>query len=100
MFSGKMPAFTSTADAFDMIKTNLNRRQLLKSIAVPTLILNAKNDPFLPAWALPTAADVSPAVTLDQPDTGGHVGFPSGPFPGRLDWLSQRLLQHFSIQHG
>ncbi len=78
----------------------VSSKPVLKSIAVPTLVLNAKNDPFLPAWALPSAADVSPAVTLDQPETGGHVGFPSGPFPGRLDWLSQRLLQHFSIQHG
>jgi len=73
----------------------VSSKPLLKSIAVPTLVINAKNDPFLPAWALPAAADVSLAVTLEQPDTGGHVAFPSGPFPGRLDWLSQRLMQHF-----
>jgi len=74
----------------------VSSKPLLKSIAVPTLVINAKNDPFLPAWALPAAADVSLAVTLEQPDTGGHVAFPSGPFPGRLDWLSQRLMQHFN----
>ena len=73
----------------------VSSKPLLKSIAVPTLVINAKNDPFLPSWALPAAADVSLAVTLEQPDTGGHVAFPSGPFPGRLDWLSQRLMQHF-----
>jgi predicted alpha/beta-fold hydrolase len=58
-------------------------------------VINAKNDPFLPARALPTVADVSPAVILEQPETGGHVAFPSGPFPGRLDWLPRRLMQHF-----
>jgi len=70
-------------------------KPLLRSIAVPTLLINARNDPFLPAWALPTRDDVSLAVTLEQPDTGGHVAFPSGPFPGNLDWLPRRLMQHF-----
>lgn len=73
----------------------VSAKPLLKSIAVPTLVINARNDPFLPAWALPSPADVSPSVVLEQPDTGGHVGFPSGPFPGRLGWLPQRLMRHF-----
>ncbi len=75
-------------------------KPLLKSIAVPTLVLNARNDPFLPARALPGPADVAAAVTLEQPATGGHVAFPCGPFPGRLDWLSRRLLQHFDTHPG
>lgn len=74
----------------------VSAKPLLKSIAIPTLVINARNDPFLPAWALPAAADVSPAVELEQPDSGGHVAFPSGPFPGNLDWLPQRLMQHFN----
>ncbi|HSJ82021.1 MAG TPA: hydrolase [Thiobacillus sp.] len=73
----------------------VSAKPLLKSIVVPTLVINARNDPFLPAWALPSFAEVSPSVVLEQPDTGGHVGFPSGPFPGRLGWLPQRLMQHF-----
>lgn len=72
----------------------------LRSITVPTLVINAKNDPFLPSAALPTAADVSSAVTLEQPDTGGHVAFPSGPFPGNVHWLSRRLMQHFEAGRG
>ena len=77
----------------------VSSKPLLKSITVPTLIINAKNDPFLPASALPVSADISPAVTIEQPDTGGHVSFPSGPFPGNINWLSQRLMQHFETQH-
>ena len=74
-------------------------KPVLPFISVPTLIINAKNDPFLPSWALPTPAEVSPEVTLEQPETGGHVAFPSGPFPGNIDWLPQRLMQHFDTQH-
>lgn len=70
-------------------------KPLLGTIAVPTLIVNAKNDPFLPAEALPRPEEVSPAVALEQPATGGHVAFPSGPFPGNADWLPARLMQHF-----
>ena len=71
----------------------------LRHIAVPALILNARNDPFLPAHALPGAADVSPDVTLEQPAHGGHVGFARGALPpGNIDWLPQRLLDFFS-QH-
>jgi hypothetical protein len=73
----------------------VSAKPLLKSIAVPTLVINAKNDPFLPAWALPGPDDVSAAVVLEQPDGGGHVAFPSGPFPGNADWLPQRVLSHF-----
>ena len=53
----------------------------LHSIRVPALALNAVNDPFIPAWSLPTAADANSSVTLWQPTQGGHVGFPAGTYP-------------------
>jgi len=68
----------------------------LGGIAVPTLVLNAKNDPFIPWTSLPRAESVSRAVALDQPAHGGHVGFATSPFPGSLDWLPSRLLQFFA----
>ena len=75
--------------------TRASSKPWLKDIRVPTLVLNARNDPFLPAPALPGPADVSGAVTLEQPQGGGHVGFVSGPFPGRFDWLPRRILGFF-----
>lgn len=72
--------------------TRASSKPLLKQITVPTLVLNAKNDPFLPAQALPQPHEASDSVVLQQPDGGGHVSFPVGPFPGRIDWLPQRLL--------
>lgn len=68
----------------------------LRTIATPTLLLNARNDPFLPARFLPTPQEVSHSVTLETPATGGHVGFVTGAFPGNIDWLAQRLLTFFS----
>ena len=68
----------------------------LAHIGIPALVLNARNDPFMPAHSLPTASQVSPSVTLEQPVHGGHVGFTTGPLPpGRIDWLPQRLLNYF-----
>jgi uncharacterized protein len=69
-------------------------KPLLRAIHVPTLLLNARNDPFLPAHGLPQANELSPSVTAEFPHEGGHVGFVTGSLPGRLDWLPQRLL-HF-----
>lgn len=72
--------------------TRVSSKPGLKNIAVPTLILNARNDPFLPASALPRADEVSQHVYLEQPQTGGHVAFPVGAFPGNIGWLPQRIL--------
>jgi hypothetical protein len=66
----------------------------LEGIRVRTLVLNARNDPFIPAASLPTRSEASAAVTLEQPDGGGHGGFLAARFPGSLDWLP-RHLTHF-----
>ncbi|HTM61109.1 MAG TPA: alpha/beta fold hydrolase [Burkholderiales bacterium] len=61
----------------------------LERIAVPTLVLNARNDPFLPERALVDASrKTAPNVLLEFPRTGGHVGF-------RGPWLAQRLIKFF-----
>ena len=66
----------------------------LAAIRVPTLLLNARNDPFLPEHALLAAARrAAPCVVLEFPPTGGHAGFLAGPFPGRHSWLPQRLFE-------
>ena len=77
--------------------TRASAKPGLIDVRVPTLILNALNDPFLPASALPSAAEVSSDVTRHYPATGGHVGFSSGRFPGNGGWMPQRVF-HF-IDH-
>ena len=75
----------------------------LHAIRVPALVVNAANDPFVPASSLPRAGEVGNHVTLWQPAHGGHVGFPvsHGPFglPGHVrampeavgNWLLAQL---------
>jgi hypothetical protein len=77
--------------------TRASAKPHLAGIRVPTLVLNARDDPFLPAAALPTEREVSSAVKLEFPARGGHVGFVTPPFPGRIDWLPLRIL-HF-LEH-
>jgi predicted alpha/beta-fold hydrolase len=70
----------------------------LQHIRIPTLVLNARNDPFVPAASMPGPTEVTPDVVLEQPEDGGHVGFLTDPFPGKLQWLPQRLVQFFRNQ--
>jgi uncharacterized protein len=70
----------------------------LKHIAVPTLVINARNDPFLPSRALPSRQEVSDHVALEFTQDGGHVGFTSGPFPGNQNWMPRRVLAFFTAQ--
>lgn len=75
--------------------TRSSCRQFLGGIQVPTLVVNALNDPFVPARVLARPSQVSARVTLDYPAQGGHVGFATGAFPGRLHWLPTRLVHFF-----
>lgn len=78
--------------------TRASSKPWLKHIAVPTLLVNARNDPFLPCGALPAPHEVASPVLLEQPENGGHVGFVSGSFPGNLGWLPQRILEFFDAR--
>ena len=70
----------------------------LRAIRLPTLVLNGRNDPFIPARSLATQGEVSAAVRLEQPAEGGHAGFPTAPFPGSVQWLPARLLHFFDYR--
>lgn len=84
--------FAGTADYW----TRASSKPWLAHVALPTLVVNARNDPFVPGASLPSASDVARAVVLEQPETGGHAGFMSGPAPGRIDWLPRRVLEFFA----
>ena len=93
-------AYTAPLHGFrdvDDYWTRASSAPWLAHIRLPTLVLNAKNDPFLPRATLATATrEASANVLLESPDTGGHAGFLEGPFPGRHGWLARRLLDFLS----
>src|SRR5688500_947305 len=90
--TSRLHGFEGTADYW----TRASSKPWLAKIGVPTFVLNARNHPFVPASSLPAVGDVSPAVTLEQPAGGGHMGFLTGPAPGRLDWLPERVMSFFA----
>ncbi|WP_307691130.1 YheT family hydrolase [Variovorax ginsengisoli] len=95
VFTAPLHGFRNTADYW----ARGSAKPHLHTIDVPTLVVNARNDPFVPAASLPRQADVGAHVTLWQPAHGGHVGFAQGPPPGHVrglpervgDWLARHL---------
>jgi len=63
----------------------------LARIRIPTLVLNARNDPFMPASALDALGEVPANVVLEFPHGGGHAGFPGG-----NRWLARRVVDFLS----
>ncbi len=66
----------------------------LHSIRRPTLLINAQDDPLVPARVLPMSSVAqNPFLIADVPDAGGHVGFVSGPSPSRpVFWAEEKAL--------
>lgn len=75
--------------------TRCASKPLLKAVRTPLLLLQALNDPMVPAWSLATPDQLSPDVRPDYTVQGGHVGYVSGAPKGRLDWLPERVLHFF-----
>jgi predicted alpha/beta-fold hydrolase len=68
-------------------------RQYLKGIEIPTLILHARDDPFMTEAVFPQDDELSPATRLEIYDSGGHVGFVAGRYPWYPDyWLEGKIL--------
>ena len=80
-------------DAEDYYERN-SSLYFLADIQVPTLIVNAKNDPFLSQECLPEQID-SDFVRIELPDSGGHCGFYPRNYRGQT-WAEQRAAAWFN----
>lgn len=79
-------------DSADHYYTVSSSRQYLGGIAVPTLLLHARDDPFMTESAIPRPDELSESVTLELSPHGGHVGFVAGTWPWRPRyWLDERI---------
>lgn len=86
-------------DVYDYYQRS-SSRQYLKSISVPTLLIQAIDDPFMTQDVLPEINELSPHVHLELTRHGGHVGFISGAIPFRPEyWLDQRIPE-FLLKYG
>jgi len=87
VFTAPLHGFKNTDDYW----SKASAKPLMRAIQIPALAMNARNDPFVPAESLPQAQDVSPSVTLWQPEHGGHVGFAQGSWPGHVRGLPDEV---------
>jgi predicted alpha/beta-fold hydrolase len=89
-YTARLHGFRDAADYW----AQASSRQYLSRIGVPALLLNARDDPFLPPACFPVAeAQVSARFFLEAPAHGGHVGFVEGLPPGtRPNWLERRIV--------
>lgn len=72
--------------------------QYLRHIVTPTLVIHAKDDPFLEHDAIPNDSELSPALEFELSNSGGHVGFVSGQIPFLAKyWLDARLMAWFGL---
>jgi predicted alpha/beta-fold hydrolase len=70
----------------------------LPAIRVRALVLNARNDPFVPVQSLPSVKEAHKSVTLWQPAQGGHVGFAAGAWPGHVQTMPHAVCNWLAAQ--
>ena len=96
IFTAPVHGFKNTEDYW----LRASAKPHLRQIKIPALVVNARNDPFVPASSLPSQKEVGSHVTLWQPAHGGHVGFPQGRPPAHVrampdavgGWLLQQVV--------
>ena len=87
VFTAPLHGYKDTPDYW----ARASARPHLARIRIPALVLNARNDPFVPAASLPAPGTVGRHVTLWQPAQGGHVGFPAGRYPTDVQAMPQAV---------
>jgi predicted alpha/beta-fold hydrolase len=79
-------------DAADYWKKS-SAQHYLDRITVPTLLINACNDPFLTSECFPFAeAARNPCLFFEAPESGGHVGF-IDLIHGVEPWSERRVVE-------
>ena len=98
-FDGRITAplygFASAKHYYD----HSSSRGYLAKIDVPTLILQAEDDPFMTTEGFPQEFELSDCTTLELSSQGGHVGFVGGNIPLRPQyWLDRRIPEWLKEQ--
>jgi len=96
-FDGRITApLHGFVDAQDYYRRS-SSRYFLGDIRVPTLIIQAADDPFVFPHSVPTADELSASTTLELQEKGGHVGFVEGS-PRRPQYYLERRIPQWLAQ--
>ncbi len=91
----RLHGFDSAADYYEKSSS----RYFLNQIAVPTLIIQSYDDPFMTKEVIPAQAEMSSKVELEMTQAGGHVGFINGGNPLKPEyWLEKRIPAFLKFQ--
>jgi hypothetical protein len=96
VFTAPLHGFKNTADYWH----KASAKPHLARLRLPSLLVNAQNDPFIPATSLPQPRTTGSHVTLWQPRHGGHVGFAQAPWPGHVNALPEAVVGWMAQQSG
>lgn len=90
LYTAPMNGFMSAEDYW----AKSSSKQYIEAIRVPTLMVSAKNDPFLTPECFPyEIVKRNPKLILETPEFGGHVGFMSINKNKRY-WSEQRAIDY------
>ncbi|MGK0248847.1 MAG: putative alpha/beta-fold hydrolase [Oleispira sp.] len=93
-YTAPIHGFDSAADYW----ARSSCKPVLKDIRIPALLVNALNDPFLPASCFPYEdAQQSEWLSLEVPRSGGHVGFIE--LNNRQAYWMEKRVVEFILQH-
>jgi len=96
--TGPVHGFVDAEDYY----TRSSSKHYLDGVRVPTLLLSAVDDPFLPADVLDevrTIAARNAMLSVEFHARGGHVGFVGGRLPWRAEWYAERRTAEFLAPH-
>ena len=97
-FTAPLHGFRDAADYY----ARASSIGFLHAIRRPTLLLSAVDDPFLPPAVLDDVraiASRNPALTVEFPERGGHVGFTAGPWPWKPWYYGEWRAAEFLASH-
>ncbi|MDO7912005.1 hydrolase [Pseudomonas monteilii] len=92
-FDGKVTAPLNGFDSAQDYYRRASSRYYLGQIETPTLIIQARDDPFIFAHSLPTAEELAPGTSFELHARGGHVGFVEGSVRRPRYYLERRIPQ-------
>src|ERR1700693_4965931 len=73
-------------------------KRVLAQVRIPTLLITAKDDPFVPyASILAAGVEENPSITFIAPDQGGHCAFISSNTGKDRFWAEQRVVDFCTV---
>ena len=93
LVTAPLHGFASCADYYERSSCG----QFLTAIRTPTLLIHARDDPFMSTQNIPDESALPTNVTLEVSDTGGHGGFVTGRAPWRPRyWSELRVIEYLT----